>query len=109
MSVLRKINICQASTCQDKGSKVILHIVDKLITEEYKEQYAKLQVTTQDCMGDCEQGPIVKVNDSYILREVDNEKIKELLADPEKILSEVSHVQEKDRETFERIIDGELF
>lgn len=60
-------------------------------------------------MGDCEQGPIVKVNDSLLLRGVDNQTALQLLQDPESVMGQVMHVLEQDRETFDRIIKGELF
>jgi NADH:ubiquinone oxidoreductase subunit E len=107
--MLRKISVCQNTTCQNKGSKAVLNRLTALYNEEYQKTYPDLRIEPYDCMGDCEQGPIVKVNDSLLLRGVDNQTALQLLQDPESVMGQVMHVLEQDRETFERIIKGELF
>lgn len=77
--------------------------------ERFTAVYPNLQIIEWDCNGDCEQGPVVKVNDSVLLREMDNQRAQQLLEDPEAVLGQVMHVQEEDRDTFERIISGELY
>lgn len=109
MSELRKIMVCQNTTCQDKGSKTVLHRLNTRYVEQYGDMYPDLRIEAGDCNGDCEWGPIVKVNDSMVLRNVDKELVEQLLQHPEQILGDVMHVLEKDRETFDRIIGGELF
>ncbi len=109
MSLLRKISVCQNATCQDKGSKSVLTVAERFYDEKMKQDYPELIIESGDCMGDCEQGPVVRVNDTIVMRKVDTDKIKQLLEDPEGTLGEVRHIQEQDRETFERIIGGELF
>lgn len=86
-----------------------MHRLQSLFEEQYKNVYPGLQIEAEDCMGDCEQGPIVRVNDSFLLREVDNQTVQRLLEHPEEVLGQVMHVLEQDRETFERIIHGDLF
>ncbi len=108
-TMLRKISVCQNTTCQNKGSKAVLHRLTALYAEEFKEKYPDLRIEACDCIGDCEQGPIVKVNDSLLLRGVDNQTALQLLQDPQPVMGQVMHVLEQDRETFERIIRGELF
>lgn len=107
--MLRSIAICQSTVCQNKGSKAVLSRAQALFKEKYAEAYPKLLIVASDCAGECELGPIVKVNDSTILREVDQQKIEELFAHPEAVLGKVMHVLEQDRETFERIVAGELY
>lgn len=107
--MLRKICVCQNTTCQNKGSKAVLNRLTTLYAEEFTGKYPNLQIEAGDCMGDCEQGPIVKVNDSLLLRGVDNQTAVQLLQDPESVMGQVMHVLEQDRETFDRIIKGELF
>lgn len=106
--MLRKITVCQNGTCQNKGSKSVLHRLQQLYEEQYQKEYPNLQIQAGDCMGDCELGPIVKVNDSLILRQCEKETMDKLLSDPNSVMGEVMHVLEKDRETFERIVGGEL-
>jgi len=107
--MLRTIEVCQNITCQNKGSKAILHRLQTLYTEQYASQYPDLRIEEGDCKGDCEFGPIVRVNDSIVLREVEKEQAEQLLQNPESVMGDVMHVLEQDRETFERIIGGELF
>lgn len=109
MIELKKITVCQSTVCQDKGSKGVLHRLEKQYAERFSEVYPDLIIEPGDCQGDCEQGPIVKVNDSILLREVDNQMAQEILEDPDGVLSDLMHVQEDDRETFERIINGDLY
>lgn len=107
--MLRKISVCQNTSCQNKGSKAVLHRLVALQQEEFNGKYPDLRIEGCDCIGDCEQGPIVKVNDSLLLRGVDNQTALQLLQDPQSVMGQVMHVLEQDRETFERIIRGELF
>lgn len=86
-----------------------MHRLENLYSEQYKSQYPNLQIESWDCMGECELGPIVKINDTIVLREVQKEQVDELFSNPEAVLGEVQHVLEQDRETFDRIIHGELF
>lgn len=96
-------------TCQNKGSKAVLNRLQNVWKEQYAEKYPTLQIIASDCMGDCEQGPILKVNDSMLIRLADQSTAEQLLKDPETVLGQVMHVLEKDRDTFERIINGELY
>ncbi len=77
--------------------------------ESYKDTYPDLLIEAGDCSGDCEWGPIVTVNDSIILRHFEKESVEELLQNPSQMLGEVMHVLEQDRETFDRIIAGDLY
>lgn len=106
---LRTIIICQNEACQTKGAKSVQQKLESLYEEEYEETYPDLKIAAGDCMGDCEMGPIVKVNDSIILRNVNEATAEKLLSDPKAVLGEVMHVLEEDRDTFDRIIKGELF
>lgn len=108
--MLRKILICQNTGCQSRGSKLLKHRVLELLDEEgYRKQYPNILVGDWDCSEDCELGPIIKVNDSVLLRHAEKEDIENLFQDPESVLGEIMHVLEDEREAFERIIEGELF
>lgn len=107
--MLRKVCVCQNMTCQNKGSKLVLNRLQSAWKEHYAQKYPQLQIVAGDCMGDCEMGPVIKVNDSTILRLVDTHKVEELLENPEQVLGEIMHVLEQDRETFERIVAGDLY
>src|SRR3989339_347573 len=104
--MLKKITICQNTVCQNKGSKAILQRLESLYEEKYKAIYPQLRIERGDCLGDCEQGPIVRVNDAIFLRNVNNQQIQQLLDHPEEVLGTVQHVREQDREIFERILGG---
>lgn len=101
--------VCQAPVCQDKGSKGVLYRLQTVYKDRFTSVYPKLQIVPGDCNGGCEQGPMVKVNDAVLLREVDNQAAQEILEDPSAILGEVVHVLEEDRGTFDRIVSGELY
>lgn len=108
-AALRKIVVCQNTVCQNKGSKSVLHRLESLYEEQYREQYPKLQIISGECMGECDQGPNIQVNESIWLRDFDTKQAEELMKNPEAVLGQVMHVREQDRETFERIITGELY
>lgn len=101
--------VCQNIVCQNKGSKSVLHRLQSLYDEQFKHTYPSLQIVTGECQGDCEQGPVLQVNDSVWLREVSMQQAMDLLQNPEAVLGQVMHVKEQDREIFERIIHGDLF
>ncbi|MCW1930445.1 MAG: (2Fe-2S) ferredoxin domain-containing protein [Candidatus Kerfeldbacteria bacterium] len=107
--MLRKIAVCQNTVCQNKGSKMVLNRFQSLLKERYADKYPNLHIVAWDCMGDCEMGPVVKVNDSTLLRLVDQDTVDKLMADPETVIGQVMHVLEQDRETFERIVSGDLY
>jgi len=100
--------VCQSAVCQDKGSKGVLHRLETVYNERFQEKYPDLRIEVGDCNGGCEQGPIVKINDSVMLRNVDNQTAQQILEDPESVMGDVMHVLQEDRETFERIISGEI-
>lgn len=85
------------------------HIFEEQYEQKFEETYPDLLIESGDCQGECERGPIVRVNDSIVLREVDEQMAEKLMNDPESLLGEVMHVLEQDRETFDRIIQGDLF
>lgn len=109
MAELRKIVVCQNVTCQNKGSKSVLHRLQTQYEERFQEVYPDLRIEEGDCNGDCEQGPIVKVNDALLLRNVDPQRAQELLERPQDVLGDVMHILEEDRQAFDRILNGELF
>jgi NADH:ubiquinone oxidoreductase subunit E len=106
---LRRIVVCQNEECQTKGAKFVQSTLQKRYLEEFDERYPELIIESGDCQGECERGPVIKVNDSIVLREVDKKMISKLFQNPESLLGEVMHVLEQDRDTFERIIKGDLF
>lgn len=109
MSSLRTIIVCQNETCQARGAKGVLHRLQEQYNNTFSEQYPQLRIQEGDCMGECEMGPIVRVNDSIVLRQVNEALVDQLLQDPESIIGDVMHVLEQDRDTFDRIIRGDLF
>lgn len=110
MSELRTIEVCQAEGCQAKGAKHVMFRLKNLMeTTDAGNKYPDLRIQWGSCNADCEFGPIVRVNDSVALREVTPEMIEGLIDNPDAMMGEVMHVLENDRETFERIIDGQLW
>lgn len=109
MSELRRIEVCQDEGCQAKGGKHVMFRLQNLLETEAKGKYPTLQVTWGSCQGDCEFGPIVRINDSVVLREVEPDSMDRLLDNPDTLMGDIMHVLEKDRETFNRIIGGELW
>lgn len=107
--MIEHIQVCQATVCQNKGSKGVLHRLQTVFQERFMEKYPQLVIESFDCMGDCEQGPIVKVNDRLLLRNMDNYKAQQLLEDPETFLHDVVDVHENDHVVFDRIASGDLF
>src|SRR3989339_1573592 len=106
--MLRKISICQSASCDHQGSEIIFNRLENLYAEKFREQYPNLIIEKVDCLGDCAQGPIIKINDAIVLRNFEKEKVPLLFENPEAVLGKIMHVQDEDREAFERIIGGDL-
>lgn len=107
--MLTTIEVCQSTVCQNKGSKGVLHRLQKVFQERFTTTYPALEIRTFDCMGDCEQGPIVRVNERIVLRHMDNYKAQQLLEDPASILGDAVDVHAQDTQTFDNIVNGDLF
>lgn len=109
MAELLKIQVCQAPMCQEKGSKTILHRFHEAYGSKYMNVFPQLQIEAWDCAGECEQGPVVKVNETMLFRQVEKDFVAELFENSAKVLGDVQNVQEKDKDAFDRIIKGELY
>lgn len=109
MTTLTTIEVCQAPICQQKGSKTLLHRFHEEYATRFRDAYPELRIVAFDCNGECEQGPIVKINETLLLRHVEKEQVRGMLENPESMIGDVQHVLEKDRETFDRIVDGDLY
>lgn len=56
-----KIIVCIGSSCHIKGSRQIIELIKKLITENKMEDQIELAGTF--CMGNCKDGVCIKVDD----------------------------------------------
>ena len=73
-----ELTICLGSSCFSRGNKTTLRLIDDFLKEHDLKQYVHFR--GNHCFGMCEDGPIMKINDS-ILKEVDGERaIKALKA-----------------------------
>lgn len=105
---LQSIAICQSEQCQAKGSKHLLKQAERL-QSEYASQYPQLQVRPFDCQGDCDQGPVMRVNENYLVRSTTETQIETLFASPDSVMGELQFVRDGDKEIFDRIVEGGLF
>ena len=58
-----KITVCIGSSCHIKGSRLVVEALQKLITENGLDEKVELGGTF--CMGRCQLGVCVSVDDSY--------------------------------------------
>ena len=58
-----KITVCIGSSCHIKGSRQVVERLQYLISE--KELGEKIELGGTFCMGKCQQGVCVTVNDSF--------------------------------------------
>lgn len=58
-----KITVCIGSSCHLKGSHQIVEQLKAFITENHLEEQVELNGTF--CMGNCQRGVSVSVNDQY--------------------------------------------
>ena len=58
-----KITICIGSSCHLKGSRQIVEEMQRLIKENKLED--KIELAGQFCMGNCQNGVCVTVDDSF--------------------------------------------
>lgn len=67
------ITICIGSSCHLKGSREIVHTLEKLIAENNVEE--KVELNGSFCIGQCVKGVCVKINDElFSLTPDDTEK-----------------------------------
>ena len=58
-----KITVCIGSSCHIKGSRPVVETLQRLITEQNLGDKVELGGTL--CMGQCQQGVCVTVNDAF--------------------------------------------
>ena len=58
-----KITVCIGSSCHIKGSRQVVQQLQKLIAENGLGE--KVEISGTFCMGKCQQGVCVSVNDSF--------------------------------------------
>ena len=58
-----KITVCIGSSCHIKGSRQVVEQLQKLIAEN--ELGEKVELSGTFCMGQCQQGVCVTVNDAF--------------------------------------------
>ena len=58
-----KITVCIGSSCHIKGSRQVVEALQKLIAEN--DLGNKVELGGTFCMGNCQQGVCVTVNDSF--------------------------------------------
>ena len=60
---MRKITVCIGSSCHIKGSRSVVEQLQALIAE--KDLGEKIELSGTFCMGQCQQGVCVTVNDEF--------------------------------------------
>lgn len=76
MGFEHEITICLGSSCFSRGNKKTLHVI-----KDYLEKHqldAKVHFHGTHCYGDCDKGPVMKVND-YLYEQVDERKALAIL------------------------------
>ena len=58
-----KVTVCIGSSCHIKGSRKVVETLQKLISENGYDEKVKLSGTF--CMGKCQQGVCVSVDDDF--------------------------------------------
>ena len=58
-----KITVCIGSSCHIKGSRQVVEQLQALIAENNLGE--KVELSGTFCMGECQQGVCVKVNDAF--------------------------------------------
>ena len=60
---MMKITVCIGSSCHIKGSRQVVESLQKLIAEN--DIGSKVELSGTFCMGNCQQGVCVTVNDAF--------------------------------------------
>ena len=63
MKLNMKITVCIGSSCHIKGSRLVVEQLQELISE--KNLSDKVELAGTFCMGKCQQGVCVSVNDKF--------------------------------------------
>lgn len=72
-----KITVCIGSSCHIKGSREVVEQLQKLITENNLTE--KIELSGTFCMGKCQQGVCVTVDDEF--HSVTPDKVSEFFLD----------------------------
>ena len=75
---LKLIKICQSPVCYIKGSKNLLKYIESLIKIKVGEQNKKVGLQTTQCLGLCDQAPVMQINEKFYTN-LTKEKIKRVL------------------------------
>jgi len=77
-----KIRICKSITCDMKGKKSIIDTMEGMLKIKVGEttQDGRFSLLETNCIGLCDQGPAMLINDEYFTK-LTPEKVREVLGD----------------------------
>lgn len=75
------VRICDGTTCHLEGSGSVIREIEKNlgITDGETSRDGLFSLEVLSCIGACEQGPVISVNNTYYSK-VDKNKIKEIIS-----------------------------
>jgi NADH-quinone oxidoreductase subunit E len=77
-----KIRVCKSITCDMKGKNAIINAIEDVIKIKVGEtsQDERFSLLQTNCIGLCDQGPAMLINDDYFTK-LTVEKVREILGD----------------------------
>lgn len=77
-----KIRVCKSITCDMKGKKSIIDTMEGMLKIKVGEttQDGRFSLLETNCIGLCDQGPAMLINDEYFTK-LTPEKVREVLGD----------------------------
>jgi len=71
-----EITICMGSSCFSRGNKKTLEIIKEFLKET--ERYDMVTFKGAHCFGNCENGPVLKINDT-VYTKVSDDSLENIL------------------------------
>lgn len=72
------IKICDSPVCHMKGSENLLKHIEKLVGIKVGEKNTKIGLETAQCLGLCDQAPVMEINGQFFTK-LTKEKIAKIL------------------------------
>ncbi len=72
------IKLCQSPTCHSKKNEKLLNLISNLLNIKIGESNSLVSLETCQCIGMCDKGPIMSINQS-VYTNITEEKIKYIL------------------------------
>lgn len=85
----KKIAVCHGPTCGPHGAREIKATLENNLAND------GIEITARECCGRCENHNSIVIDDTVTVSHLDEEKIKDFIADPDTMIEKAHKEQEE--------------